>query len=103
MGLDTMLAEAAPARRASLDGPDSPAAVRLYQRITAEPAAPARVFRRYGLPPLALTGAVVATVAAVVALALIAGSRPTRRSLLRCQYRSAIFVFSADQQALAIA
>ena len=77
MDLDTMLAEAAPARHASLDGPDSPAAVSLYQRITAEPAAPARVFRRRWLPPLALTGAVVATVTAVVALALIAGSRPT--------------------------
>jgi hypothetical protein len=77
MDLDTMLAEAAPARRASLDGPDSPAAVSLYQRITAEPAAPARGFRRRWLPPLALTGAVVATVTAAVTLALIAGSRPT--------------------------
>jgi hypothetical protein len=29
--------------------------------------------------------------------------KAARRSLLRCQYRSAIFVHSADQQALAIA
>jgi hypothetical protein len=77
MDLDTMLAEAAPARRVPLDGPDSRAAVSLYQRITAQPAAPARVFLRHRFPILALTGAVVATVTAVVALALIAGSRTT--------------------------
>jgi hypothetical protein len=40
MELETMLADAAPARRAPLHEPDSPAAVSLYQRITAPPAEP---------------------------------------------------------------
>jgi hypothetical protein len=77
MDLDPMLAEAAPARRAALDGPDSPAAARLYQRITAQPAAPARVFGRHRFLLAALTGTVVAMAAAATALALIAGPRPT--------------------------
>jgi hypothetical protein len=74
MDLDTMLAETAPARHTSLDGPDSPAAIELYQRIVAQsPAAagPARR-RRFALP--ALAGAGAAALAVVVALALTGGS-----------------------------
>ncbi|HEX6521730.1 MAG TPA: CU044_5270 family protein [Streptosporangiaceae bacterium] len=68
MDLDTMLAEAAPARHVSLDGPDSPAAIRLYQRITAQPPAadPARRRRR-----IALTATAIAAAGAAVALALL--------------------------------
>ena len=51
MDLDTMLTEAAPARHLPLDGPDSPAAVRLYQQITTQlsPGQPPR--HRYAVPP----------------------------------------------------
>lgn len=74
MDLDTMLTEAAPARHLPLDGPDSPAAARLYQQITAQPAAAGRApqRRRYALP--VLIGAAAAAVAAAVALALVPGS-----------------------------
>ena len=71
MDLDTMLAEAAPARRESLDGPDSPAAVSLYQRITSERPAVSRRRHRIVLP---LTGAAAALAAAATALTLISGS-----------------------------
>jgi hypothetical protein len=73
MDLDTMLAEAAPARHVCLDGPDSPGAVSLYRRITAQPpaAVPARR-RRTALA--ALTGAVLTAASAGVALAVIPGS-----------------------------
>jgi hypothetical protein len=70
MDLDTMLTEAAPARRLPLDGPDSPAAVDLYQRITAQPpglAVPSRR-RRFAVP--ALIGVAAAAAAAAVVLAL---------------------------------
>ncbi|HMG61579.1 MAG TPA: hypothetical protein VK599_01395 [Streptosporangiaceae bacterium] len=72
MDLDAMLAEAAPARRASLDAPDSPAAISLSRRITALPAAPVPALRRHRLPVLGLAGAVAA--AAAVALTAIPGS-----------------------------
>ena len=74
MDLDTMLAEAAPARHVSLDGPDSPAAVSLYRRITAQPPAAAPARRRRRAAVLALTCAAVAGAGATVALALIPGS-----------------------------
>ena len=73
MDLDTRLTEAAPARRLPLDGPDSPAAVRLYQQITAEPPS-ARRSRRRRLAVPALIGVAAAAVAAAVALALVPGS-----------------------------
>ena len=70
MDLDTMLAGAAPARHVSLDGPDSPTAVSLYRRITAQPPAAAPTRRRRRFAVLALTCA-VAGASATVALALI--------------------------------
>jgi hypothetical protein len=74
MDLDTTLAEAAPARRTSLAGPDSPAATSLYQRITAPPAAPAATSRRLRLSVLAAASAAAAGVAAAVALTVIPSS-----------------------------
>jgi len=76
MDLDTMLAEAAPARHVSVDGPDSPAAVSLYRRITAQPPAAAPARRRRRLALAALTGAAIAAASATVALAIIPGSPP---------------------------
>ena len=77
MDLDTMLTEAAPARHLPLDGPDSPAAVRLYQQITAEPPAGWASRRsRFALP--ALIAAAAAAAAAVLALALTPGSPAAR-------------------------
>src|SRR5690349_20336992 len=73
MDLDTMLTEAAPARHLPLDGPDSPAAVDLYQRITAQPPAPSPPSRRRRLAVPALIG-LAAAAAAAVTLALIPGS-----------------------------
>ena len=71
MDLDTMLTEAAPARHLPLDAPDSPAAVRLYQQITAQPPPrPRRAIRRSRLTLSALVGVAAAGVAAAVALAL---------------------------------
>jgi hypothetical protein len=64
MDLDTMLDEAAPARRVRLDGPDSPAAVSLYRRIVTQPPAAAR--RRYRLAVRAMAGA-----CAIAALAFV--------------------------------
>ena len=72
MDLDTLLAEAAPARRLPLDGPDSPAAVRLYQQITAQPPSARPSRRRFAVP--ALVGVAAAAMAAAVALALVPGS-----------------------------
>jgi hypothetical protein len=77
MDLDTMLTEAAPARHLPLDGPDSPAAARLYQQITAEP--PARWASRrsrFALPALIAAAAAAAT--AAVVLALMPGSPAAR-------------------------
>ena len=77
MDLDTMLTEAAPARHLPLDGPDSPAAARLYQQITAQP--PARWASRrsrFALP--ALIAAAAAAAAAAVVLALMPGSPAAR-------------------------
>jgi hypothetical protein len=71
MDLDTLLAEAAPARRLPLDGSDSPAAVRLYQQITAQPPS-ARPSRRLAVP--ALIGVAAAALAAATVLALAPGS-----------------------------
>jgi hypothetical protein len=77
MDLDTMLTEAAPARHLPLDGPDSPAAVRLYQQITALPPAGRAARRsRFALP--ALIAAAAAAAAAVAALALMPGSPAAR-------------------------
>jgi hypothetical protein len=74
MDLDTMLAEAAPARRESLSGPDSPPAVSLYQRITAmQPGATAASRRRRRLV-LPVTAATAALAAAATALMLVSGS-----------------------------
>ena len=74
MDLDTMLTEAAPARHMPLDGPDSPAAVRLYQRITAQPPGAAPPSRRRRFTVVSLIGVAAAAVAAVAALALVPGS-----------------------------
>jgi hypothetical protein len=73
MDLDTLLAEAAPARHLPLDGPDSPAAVRLYQQISAQPPA-ARPSRRRRYAFVSLIGAAAATAAAALTLALLPGS-----------------------------
>lgn len=54
MDLDTMLDEAAPARRVRLDGPDSPAAVSLYRRIVTQPPAAARRRYRLAVPVIAV-------------------------------------------------
>ena len=78
MDLDTLLAEAAPARHLPLDGPDSPAAVSLYRQITAQPPAGRQGFRRSRFALPALIGAVAATAAAVVALALLPGPPAAR-------------------------
>lgn len=74
MDLDTMLAEASPARHVSLDGPDSPAAVGLYQRITEAPPSAAQAPRRTRLPALALLTTAAAGLAAAATLALIPGA-----------------------------
>lgn len=73
MDLDTVLAEAAPARHLPLDPPDSPAAVRIYQRITAQPPVPRPASRRRRLALPALLGVAAAT-AAAVALVMSPGS-----------------------------
>jgi hypothetical protein len=78
MDIDSMLAEAAPARHLRLDGPDSPAAAGLYQRIIAQPPAPPKARR----PPLALAtllGVAAAATAAAVALAVLPGSATAPR------------------------
>jgi hypothetical protein len=74
MDLDTMLTEAAPARHLPLDGPDSPAAVRLYQQIIAQPPGAASPSRRHRLAIPALIAVAAAAAAAVVALSLTPGS-----------------------------
>jgi hypothetical protein len=71
MDLDTMLDEAAPARHVRLDGPDSPAAGRLYRQIIAQPPVAARARRRYLLAVPVIAGA-----CAIAALAVI--SAPAR-------------------------
>ena len=73
MDLDTMITEAAPAKHVPLDGPDSPAAGRLYQQITAQPPGAARRSRRRLAVP-ALIGVATAALAAAVTLALVPGS-----------------------------
>jgi hypothetical protein len=77
MDLDTMLAEAAPARHIPLAGPDSPAAADLYQRIVAQPPAAVMQVRRPRFAVPALVSVAVVVLAAVVALALTAGSPGT--------------------------
>jgi hypothetical protein len=79
MDLDTMLTEAAPSRHLPLDGPESPAAVRLYQQITAQPPASGRASRRRRFARTALIGVAAAAVAAAMALALVPGSPAGRR------------------------
>jgi hypothetical protein len=74
MDLDTMLAEAAPARHVSLDGPDSPAAVGLYRRITVAPPSAPQSRRRTRFPALALLTTAAAVLAAGTTLVLISGA-----------------------------
>ena len=74
MDLDTMLAEAAPARHIPLAGPDSPAAADLYQRIVAQPPAAAQPVRRPRFAVPALVSVAVVVLAAIVALAFTVGS-----------------------------
>lgn len=80
MDLDTMLAEAAPARHVSLDRPGSPAAAGLYQRITAAPPPPARAPRRSLVRPVAICTAAAAGLAAAAVLVLIPGTAHTPRA-----------------------
>jgi hypothetical protein len=75
MDLDTLLGEAAPARHVRLDGPDSPAAVRLYQRIIAQPPAAVPTRRRYRFAVPALAG----TCAVAAAVVYLAGGAPAPR------------------------
>jgi hypothetical protein len=77
MDLDTMIADAAPARHATLDGPDSPAATRLYQAITVAPPPVARTPRRTRFPALAVLTAAAAGLAAAATLILIPGAPVT--------------------------
>jgi hypothetical protein len=72
MEFDAILAEAAPARRERLDGPESAAATALYQQITAARPAAARSGRRR-LIVLPVAG-VAAVAAAATAAAVVAGS-----------------------------
>jgi hypothetical protein len=74
MDLDTMITEAAPARHLPPEEPDSPAAVRLYEQITAQPPGAALPPRRRRFAVPALIGVAAAAVAAAVALALVPGS-----------------------------
>ncbi len=72
MDLETMLAEAAPARRASLDRPDSPAAISLYRRIT-EPSTARHGVRARHRRRMTLTAAGAGLVAAATAIAIVIG------------------------------
>jgi hypothetical protein len=65
MDLDTLIAEAAPARHIPLDDPDSPTAVHLYQQITAQPPAAASPSwrRRLAIPALITAAAAAAALA----------------------------------------
>jgi hypothetical protein len=100
MDLDTMLDEAAPARHVHLDGPDSPAAVSLYQQIITRPPAAATARRRYRLPVPALTAA-VAGACAIVALALIPGS-PARPGAAAAAVLGKAALTAAHQPAAAV-
>jgi hypothetical protein len=74
---DTMLSEAAPARRELLDGPDSPAARSLYRQITMAQPATAAASRRRGVIALPFLGVAGALAAAGLVLMLISGSPVT--------------------------
>lgn len=102
MNLDTMITEAAPARHVSIDGPDSPAAVSLYRRITAQPtaAAPARRRRRFAIAT-ALTGTALAGASAAVALAIILGSPGRAPGLPRHSETAAAAVLARAAQTAA--
>jgi hypothetical protein len=76
MDLDTVLADAAPARHIPLDGPDSPAAAGLYQRITAAPRP--RAPHRIRFPALALLTTAALALAVAVTLALVASAPAAR-------------------------
>jgi hypothetical protein len=73
MDFDTTMAEAAPARREPLNGPDSPAARSLYQQITTAPPAKGAASRRRRLMVLPVTGVAAALAAGAMALMLISG------------------------------
>jgi hypothetical protein len=105
MDLDMMLAEAAPARHVPLDGPDSPAAVSLYQRITAQPPRAARALRRNRLLGPALIGAAVAGTAAAVVAGLVPGSaaKPDRPDTTAAAVLSHAALTAARQPAGAVA
>ncbi len=72
MDLETMLAEAAPARRASLDRPDSPAAISLYRQITAPSTARHGVRARHRRR-MTLAAAGAGLLAAATAMAIVIG------------------------------
>lgn len=72
MDLETLLTEAAPARRVIIDGPESPAARRLYQRITSQ--APGKAPARHRYLARGITGVAIAGAAAIVATTVIPGS-----------------------------
>ena len=70
MDLDLLMAEADPARRANLPGPDSPEAARLYHQITAPAPRPRRMLRA---APVA-AGLAAAAAAAALVLVNLPGS-----------------------------
>ena len=79
MDLDTLLADADPAHRADLDGPESAAAARLYRQITTSPYRTRRTGRRrarraatsWSLAGLASAGLASAGLPVVVLLAIL--------------------------------
>ena len=74
MDFDTMLAEAAPARRERLEGPEGPTATRLYHQITAaRPASDRRAGRRRTAASPRARVAITAAAAAGLTAALSAG------------------------------
>jgi hypothetical protein len=74
MDFDTILGEAAPARRELLDGPDSPAARSLYRQITMAQPATAAASRRRRMIVVPAVGTAGALAADGMVLMLISGS-----------------------------
>jgi hypothetical protein len=80
MDLDTLLADADPANRADLDGPESAAAARLYRQITTSPYRTrhtGRLRASAAATSWSLAGLASAGLAAVVLLAVLQGSPAT--------------------------